>query len=598
MENNHIGTEIRNNVLQYQGGNSIYYKDNKLNKWVGISWTDFGDKIQNLSKALLNYGIKEHQNVAIFAENMPDWIVADVAIMSLRAVSVPIYATNSKNEVEYIINDAEINLIFVGGQAEYDKTLQISKTNSHLQYIVSLSKDVHIENDENSIHLHDFLDLKANETLETELQKRYYECNSTDLASIIYTSGTTGEPKGVMLDHTNFMQSLVAHDFELVVSEKDSSLSFLPLSHIYERSWVFFCLHRGIKVYFNQDPKLIVEVLKEVKPTVMCTVPRIFEKIFAAIQDKRKEASPAKMKLASWALGVGNAYFNKYKRNDIKVPLALKLKHKIADALVLSKLREVFGGRIKFMPCGGAPLAADMVSFFHSFGLNIKCGYGLTETTATVSLFGYMHFEFNSAGKTIHGTQIKIGENDEILVKGPGVMKGYYKKPKETAEVFEDGWFKTGDAGMMDDKGNLIITDRIKDLMKTSGGKYIAPQKLETALINDAFIEQISVIGDQQKYVTALAVPSFENLKKYAVEHKIAYKDIEELINNSQIKEMFEKRIEALQKDFSVFEKIKKFSLLSQEFSIEAGEITATLKLKRKVIQKKYKKIIDKMYED
>jgi long-chain acyl-CoA synthetase len=437
-----------------------------------------------------------------------------------------------------------------------------------------------------------------NETIETELQKRYYECESTDLASIIYTSGTTGEPKGVMLDHTNFMQSLVAHDFELDVSEKDSSLSFLPLSHIYERSWVFFCLHRGIKVYFNQNPKLIAEVLKEVKPTVMCTVPRIFEKIYAAIQDKRKEASPSKMKLASWALGIGNAYFNKYKRNDIKVPLALKLKHKIADKLVLSKLREVFGGRIKFMPCGGAPLAPDMVSFFHSFGLNIKCGYGLTETTATVSLFGYKHFEFNSAGKAIHGTQIKIGENDEILVKGPSLMKGYYKKPKETADVFEDGWFKTGDAGKMDEKGNLIITDRIKDLMKTSGGKYIAPQKLELALINDAFIEQISVIGDQQKYVTALAVPSFENLKKYAIEHKIAYEDIEELINQSQIKEMFEKRIEALQKDFSVFEKIKKFSLLPKEFSIEAGEITATLKLKRKVIQKKYKGIIDKMYNE
>jgi long-chain acyl-CoA synthetase len=250
------------------------------------------------------------------------------------------------------------------------------------------------------------------------------------------------------------------------------------------------------------------------------------------------------------------------------------------------------------MPCGGAPLAPDMVSFFHSFGLNIKCGYGLTETTATVSLFGYKHFEFNSAGKAIHGTQIKIGENDEILVKGPSLMKGYYKKPKETADVFEDGWFKTGDAGKMDEKGNLIITDRIKDLMKTSGGKYIAPQKLELALINDAFIEQISVIGDQQKYVTALAVPSFENLKKYAIEHKIAYEDIEELINQSQIKEMFEKRIEALQKDFSVFEKIKKFSLLPKEFSIEAGEITATLKLKRKVIQKKYKGIIDKMYNE
>jgi len=598
MEDNHIGIEIRNKVLQYQGENSIYYKDNKLNAWVGISWTDFGDKIQNLSKALLNYGIKEHQNIAIFAENMPDWIIADIAIMSIRGVTVPIYATNSKNEVEYIVNDAEINLVFVGGQAEYDKALQISKTNSNLKYIVSLCEDIEIENNENSIHLNDFLVLKMNETIETELQKRYYECESTDLASIIYTSGTTGEPKGVMLDHTNFMQSLVAHDFELDVSEKDSSLSFLPLSHIYERSWVFFCLHRGIKVYFNQNPKLIAEVLKEVKPTVMCTVPRIFEKIYAAIQDKRKEASPTKMKLASWALGIGNAYFNKYKRNDIKVPLALKLKHKIADKLVLSKLREVFGGRIKFMPCGGAPLAPDMVSFFHSFGLNIKCGYGLTETTATVSLFGYKHFEFNSAGKAIHGTQIKIGENDEILVKGPSLMKGYYKKPKETADVFEDGWFKTGDAGKMDEKGNLIITDRIKDLMKTSGGKYIAPQKLELALINDAFIEQISVIGDQQKYVTALAVPSFENLKKYAIEHKIAYEDIEELINQSQIKEMFEKRIEALQKDFSVFEKIKKFSLLPKEFSIEAGEITATLKLKRKVIQKKYKGIIDKMYNE
>ena len=598
MEDNHIGIEIRNKVLQYQGENSIFYKDNKLNAWVGISWTDFGDKIQNLSKALLNYGIKEHQNIAIFAENMPDWIIADIAIMSIRGVTVPIYATNSKNEVEYIVNDAEINLVFVGGQAEYDKALQISKTNSNLKYIISLCEDIKIENNENSIHLNDFLVLKMNETIETELQKRYYECESTDLASIIYTSGTTGEPKGVMLDHTNFMQSLVAHDFELDVSEKDSSLSFLPLSHIYERSWLFFCLHRGIKVYFNQNPKLIAEVLKEVKPTVMCTVPRIFEKIYAAIQDKRKEASPTKMKLASWALGIGNAYFNKYKRNDIKVPLALKLKHKIADKLVLSKLREVFGGRIKFMPCGGAPLAPDMVSFFHSFGLNIKCGYGLTETTATVSLFGYKHFEFNSAGKAIHGTQIKIGENDEILVKGPSLMKGYYKKPKETADVFEDGWFKTGDAGKMDEKGNLIITDRIKDLMKTSGGKYIAPQKLELALINDAFIEQISVIGDQQKYVTALAVPSFENLKKYAIEHKIAYEDIEELINQSQIKEMFEKRIEALQKDFSVFEKIKKFSLLPKEFSIEAGEITATLKLKRKVIQKKYKGIIDKMYNE
>ena len=598
MENNHIGFEIRKNIQQYQGENAIYYKNPKLKTWDGISWTDFGEKIQNLSKALLQYGIKEHQNVAIFAENMPDWIVADIAIMSIRAVTVPIYATNSKKEVEYIVNDAEIKVVFVGCQEEYDKAIAITKTNSYLKLIVTLCEDISFENTENSIHINNFIALKTDESIETELQKRYSESQSTDLASIIYTSGTTGEPKGVMLDHTNFIESLKAHDFELKVSEKDVSLSFLPLSHIYERSWVFFCLHRGIKVYFNQNPKLIATVLKEVKPTVMCTVPRIFEKIYAAIQDKKKQASPTKLKLMTWALYVGNSYHNKHKRLEIPVPALLQLKYKIADKLVLSKLREVFGGRIKFMPCGGAPLGPEMVQFFHSFGLNIKCGYGLTETTATATLFGYTHFEFNSAGKAIEGSQIKIGENDEILVKGPGVMKGYYKKPIETAEVFKEGWFCTGDAGKIDEKGNLMITDRIKDLMKTAGGKYIAPQKLEMALISDAFIEQIAIIGDQQKYVTALAVPSFENLKQYAIQHKIDFKNIEELINNIHIIDMFEKRFEALQKEFSGYEKIKKFTLLSKEFSIEAGEITATLKLKRKVIQQKYKELIDKMYKE
>lgn len=598
MTTKHIGKEIRDRVAQYQDKNAIYYKDNKLKTWVGISWTDLGSKTQNISKALLNFGIVEEQNVAIFSENSPEWIMADISIMSIRAVTVPIYATNSKKEVEYILNDAEISVLFVGCQEEYDKAFELFQTNKYLKLIIALSNDIELQNSKNSILLKDFISFEATKEVQIELQKRQYEAEETDLASIIYTSGTTGEPKGVMLDHTNFMQSLEAHEYELDVSNKDISLSFLPLSHIYERSWVFFCLHMGIEVYFNQNPKLIAEVLKEVKPTLMCTVPRIFEKIYSAIQDKRKEASPTKMKLASWALGIGNAYYNKHKRLDKKVPLALKLKHKIADKLVLSKLRQVFGGRIKFMPCGGAPLAADMVSFFHSFGLNIKCGYGLTETTATVSLFGNTHFEFNSAGKPIHGTQITIGENDEILVKGPGVMKGYYKKPKETAEVFKDGWFCTGDAGKIDGKGNLIITDRIKDLMKTSGGKYIAPQKLETALVNDAFIEQIAVIGDQQKYVTALAVPSFENLKKYALEHKITFKDIEELINHNQIKEMFDKRVEELQKEFSVFEKIKKITLLPKEFSIEANEITATLKLKRKVIQQKYKELIDKMYKE
>lgn len=598
MKYKHLVHEIKENSQHFNTKNAIYYKNNELKKWEGISWLDFNSQIEKIAKALLNYGIAVQQNIAIFSENKPNWIIADCAIMRVRAVTIPIYATNSKKEVEYVINDAEVSLLFVGDQNEYDKAHELLEASKYLKLIVALNKTIKLHSSNNSIYLEDFTSFEPTKQIESELQKRYDECNYDDIASIIYTSGTTGEPKGVILDYNNFGASLVAHDYELEVSDKDVTLSFLPLSHIYERSWVFFCLKKGMEVYLNQDPKKIAEVLKEVKPTVMCTVPRIFEKIFAAIQSKRKEASPTKMKLASWALGIGNNYYNKHQRLGIKVPAILNLKFKIADKLVLSKLRELFGGRIKFMPCGGAPLAADMVSFFHSFGLNIKCGYGLTETTATATLFGDTHFEFNSAGKPIEGTQIKIGENDEILVKGPGVMKGYYKKPKATAEVFENGWFKTGDAGRIDQKGNLIITDRIKDLMKTSGGKYIAPQKLETALINDSFIEQIAVIGDQQKYVTALTVPSFENLKKYALEHKIKFNNIEDLITNNQIIALFEKRIEEMQKEFSSFEKIKKITLLPKEFSIEAGEITATLKLKRKVIEKKYKELIDKMYKD
>jgi long-chain acyl-CoA synthetase len=594
----HIGIELREKVQQYQQKKVLYHKNEDLNSWVGISWKELGIQVQKISKALINFDIKEQQNIAIFAQNMPEWIITDLAILSIRSVVVPIYATNSKSEVEYIVNDAEVSLIFVGGQDEYDKAISVSKSNNYLKLIVALNNNINLHNTENAIYLDEFIKINDDKSTEIELQKRYDECQLSDLASIIYTSGTTGEPKGVMLDHQNFAESLKAHELELEVNDSDVSLSLLPLSHIYERSWVMFCLHTGIAIYFNSDPKKFAEVLKEVKPTIMCTVPRIYEKIYAAIQDKKKSASSIKVKLMDWALSVGHQYHNHYLRNELKVPISLRFKYKIADKLVLSKLRDIFGGQIKFTPCGGAALSAEIVAFFHSFGLNIKCGYGLTETTATATLFGDTHFEFNSAGKPIIGTEIKIGENDEIMVKGPGVMRGYYKKPAATAEVFKGDWFCTGDAGKIDEKGNLIITDRIKDLMKTSGGKYIAPQKLETALVNDAFIEQIAVIGDQKNYVTALTVPSFEALKQYANQHKISFSSIEDLIANNQIKEMFTKRFEELQKEFSGFEKIKKFTLLPKEFSIDAGEITATLKLKRKVIQQKYKELIDKMYND
>lgn len=596
MDYQQIGRNIREKVKLYQHKNAIHYKNK--GSWIGISWIEFGKQIENVSKALLQFGIDKQQNIAVFAQNMPQWIIADIAIMSIRAVTVPIYATNSNKELEYIINDAEISVIFVGEQEQYDKAFELLKTNKYLKLIVALQDSIKIEKNKNSVHFKDFSAIINDIKINQELQERYEECKLTDLACIIYTSGTTGEPKGVMLDHANFSETIKAHDIVLDYSDKDKSLSFLPLTHVFEHNWTLVCLHNGIEAYFNQNPKYIGKALKEVKPNFMCSVPRLFEKIYGAVQENKNSSSVTKVELMNWALSVGNNYHNKHKRLEKKIPFILNIKYKIANKLVLSKLRDIFGGQIKMMPCGGAPIDAKIVQFFHTIGINIKCGYGLTETMATVSLFGNNNFEFNSVGKTIIGSTIKIGDSNEILVKGPGVMKGYYKKPEQTIEVFKNGWFCTGDAGKIDGQGNLYITDRIKDLMKTSGGKYIAPQKLETVLINDEFIEQIAIIGDQKKFVSALTVPSFETLKKYAEKHKISFDSIDDLISNNLIKDMFEKRFEELQKNFSGFEKIKKFTLLPKEFTIDTGELTATLKLKRKVIQKKYKELIDKMYGD
>jgi len=598
MDYQHLGKNIRNKIKLYQQKNAIHFKSDKTDLWTGISWIDFGNQIEIISKAMIDFGIKEQQNIAIYAQNMPEWIITDLAIMSIRAVTVPMYATNSASEIEYIINDAEISLLFAGEQAQYDEACKIVKNNKHLKLIVALRDDIELDKSIDSVYLKHFISFKQDKKIDKELNKRHKECDLSDLACIIYTSGTTGEPKGVMLDHANFSETIRAHDIELDYSDKDSSLSFLPLSHVFEHNWVLVCLHNGVEVFFNENPKLIAKALKEVKPNYMCSVPRLYEKIYGAIQENKNTSSLFKTELMKWAISVGDNYYNQHQRLEKSIPFNLNIKHKIANKLVLSKLRDVFGGNIKMMPCGGAPIDERIVQFFQGIGINIKVGYGLTESMATVSLFGNANFEFDSVGKTIVGTKIKIGDNNEILVKGPGVMRGYYNKPKQTAEVFKDGWFCTGDAGKFDKNDNLYITDRIKDLMKTSGGKYIAPQKLESVLINDEFIEQIAIIGDQKKFVSALTVPDFEALKKYAHKNKISYNRTEDLLLNNKIIEMFKQRFDELQKNFSGFEKIKKFTLLPNEFSIDAGELTATLKLKRKVITKKYKEIIDKMYGD
>ena len=598
MDYQHWGKHLRQRFEKFGDKTAMCYKNETSGDWVDVSWCDFGTQTRQVSKALLKLGIGIQESVAIFSQNMPEWIVADLAIMSVRGVTVPIYPTNSTSEAKYIIKDAAVQVIFIGEQEQYDRTMELIDECSDIKKIVVFDKSVKITDHQRAMYWDEFIELGKASRLGKEFDARFETADINDLATLIYTSGTTGEPKGVMIDHNNITAVLRSHDKELAVSDDEVSLSFLPLSHVYERGWTFFCLHRGFKIYFNRDPKQIGQTMKEAKPTIMCTVPRIYEKIYSAIQDKSKDASGIKLKILNWSLKIGELRNNQYKRFEKKIPLGLKLKFKLADKLVLSKFRDIFGGRINFTPCGGAPLSAEILAFFHSVGMNVKMGYGLTETMATVCLYGDTHIDFNTTGKTLNGVEIKIGANDEIMVKGPGVMRGYYKKPEETAKVMKDGWFCTGDAGRIDENGNLKITDRIKDLMKTSGGKYVAPQKLETTLVNDQFIEQVAVIGDCQKYVTALAVPAFEPLRQYAKKHNISFDSVEDLIANSQIVEFFEKRFEDMQKEFSRFEKIKKFTLLPKEFSMEAGEITSTLKLKRKVIQEKYKHLIEKMYKD
>jgi long-chain acyl-CoA synthetase len=446
------------------------------------------------------------------------------------------------------------------------------------------------------MYFKDFLALGRKSGRDAEVEERLNTTSIDDLATVIYTSGTTGEPKGVMLHHSIFYHSFPAHEKRLEVSDQDVSLCFLPLTHVFERTWCYFASSMGMVINYCDNMPKIIEYLQEVKPTVMCAVPRFYEKIYSAVFEKLESASPTKKKLFTWAIKVGEQVYLREKEK-MAIPAGLKLKHMIAGKLVLKKIREIVGGRIRFFPCAGAPLSIKIEEFFHSAGIFIAYGYGLTETCATVTVHEKYHFRPGTVGKPIDGVEVKIADNGEILVKGPTITKGYYKKPDATAESFEDGWFKTGDVGVLED-GYLTITDRIKDLMKTSGGKYIAPQLVETMIGKDYYIDQIAVIGEARKFVSALIVPAFDALEEYAKTHNITYSSREDLVKNPAVIQFYQKRIAENSKELAPHEQIKKFILLFRPFTQEAGEMTPTMKLKRKVIIGKYQDIIDDMYKD
>ena len=597
----HFAELIHRQAEKYGNRTALKHRDNATGKWLKISWREFSDKVMLTAKAMAEFGIKVQENIGVYSQNMPQCLYTDFGAYGNRVVSIPMYATNSPGQIEYIINDAKIRTLFVGEQLQYNNAFKVQKDSKYLERLVVFDPAVKMNpEDKTSIYFDDFLRLGDNAHAESTVKIRMTEAVPEDLATIIYTSGTTGESKGVMLPHSCYLEAMRIHDVRLpLVTDKDLSMSFLPMTHIFEKAWCYYCLHKGVTIAINQDPKMIQKTLPEVHPTLMCNVPRFWEKVYAGVHEKINSASPAMKKIFLDAIETGRKYNLEYKNKGIPAPCGLKLKFQFYNKTVFTLLKRVLGiERGRFFPVAGAPLSDTVNEFLQSVNIPIAYGYGLSETTATVCFYPEIGFQFGSIGEVMPGVQVKIDPgNNEILVKGKTVMSGYYNKPEEMKKAFtEDGFFRTGDAGRLE--GNtLFFTERIKDLYKTSNGKYIAPQAIEMVMSGDNYIEQIAVIGDQRKFVSALIVPVYPLLEKYAGEKGISFESREELVKNKDIIRFIEARVEEHQKNLASYEKIKRFTLLPEPFMMGC-ELTDTLKLRRPVVLQKYATEIEAMYEE
>ncbi|QJT25185.1 long-chain fatty acid--CoA ligase [Aeromonas media] len=593
MSQLHLVRVMRERIARL--GNKAALRVQQDGQWRAIGWRTLGQAMDYCAQALIRAGHQPTEMVGLYARNMPEWTQADLGILAARGVSVPIYPTSTLEQLRYIIKDAGIKLLFVGEQPQFDQALLLLKS-GEINQIVTLDGTVDLRGCEQASHFQTFLVSGNHQPSEQALREREQHYRMDDLLTLIYTSGTTGEPKGVMLDFNNIAACFEMHDRRLDLGEQDVSLCMLPLSHVFERAWSYYVLYCGAENVYIRDPQKVMEVIGEVQPTVMCAVPRLYEKAYAMIQAKVAQAPRLRRALFGWATGVGKRMVATRQAGKSASPL-LYLQLALAERLVFRKLRARFGGRTRFLPVAGARLADDVNLFFQAMGLNLIYGYGMTETTATVCCYEDSQFKLGSIGTVMDGIEVKLGENNELLVRSPTVMRGYYNKPDATAEVMTaDGFLRTGDAGELDDQGNIYFTERLKELMKTSNGKYVAPQLVEGTLGKDRFIEQIAIVADARHFVSALIVPCFESLEEYARSINLQYQCKTELLRHSKVVEFFEARIADLQKELAKFEQVKKFTLLPSAFSMELGEITPTMKLRRKIIESKYQSEIEAMY--
>ena len=566
---------------------ALKYRDYETSQWIPITWNKFSQTVRQAANALVALGVEEQRNIGIFSQNKPECLFTDFAAFANRLVTIPLYATSSSAQAQYIINDAQIRFLFVGEQFQYDAAFSAFGFCHSLQKLIIFDRNVVLDpRDKTSIYYDEFLALGKDLPHNNVVEERTARASDEDLANILYTSGTTGEPKGVMLHHFNYREAIRIHDIRLTaMTDKDVSMNFLPLTHVFEKAWTYLCIHRGVQVCINLRPADIQTTIKEIRPTLMCSVPRFWEKVYAGVQEKIAQETGLRKAMMLDAIKVGKMHNIDYLRVGKTPPLLLHLKYKFYEKTIYALLKKTIGiENGNFFPTAGAAVPDEICEFVHSVGINMIVGYGLTESTATVSCFPDKGYEIGSVGTLMPDVEVKIGENNEILLRGKTITTGYYRKPEATADAIDkDGWFHTGDAGHLKD-GHLYLTERIKDLFKTSNGKYVSPQALETKLAIDRYID--------------LIVPVYGFVKDYAKEKGLEYKDMADLLQHPKVQALFRARIDTLQQQFAHYEQVKRFTLLPEPFSMERGELTNTLKLKRSVVATNYKELIDKMYEE
>ena len=599
--NSHMSVLIHDQAKKYGDREMLIYQDFGGKEWKSLSWNQVSQTVKQVSNALLNIGVKVQENIGIFSQNSVQYIECDFGAWGIRAVTIPFYATSSEQQIQFMVNDAKVRFLFVGEQEQYDKARRIFSLCPTMERIIVFDPKVAIaDNDANAIYFSDFLKLGENLPRQTEVENLQREATFDDIANILYTSGTTGDSKGVILTHGQFHAAFIANDKCVPVGENDRVMNFLPYTHIFERGWAILCMTEGATLIVNTYPLQVQQSMRETHPTCMSAVPRFWEKVYMGVMDKIEHSSAMQRKLFMHAYHVGHRHNIEYLSRGKKPPVALHLEYEMLNRTVFSLVRKELGlENAHFFPTAGAAVSAHVEEFVHSIGINMVVGYGLTESLATVSCNHLGEpFTVGGVGIPIEGIDIKISEEGEILLKGPTITKGYYNRDDLTKQAFtEDGYFKTGDAGYLKD-GELFLKERIKDLFKTSNGKYIAPQMIESKLLVDKYIDQICIIADQRKFVSALIIPVYALLEEYATAHGIAFNSREELCQHPLIIEMMKERIDTLQQQLAHYEQVKRFTLLPHPLSMEKGELTNTLKIRRRVLNENYKEQIDQMYVD